>query len=316
MENAVQKNAELNNTPGNGEDPKAGRSKKNSYTVTIDITKIWKYRLVARSSYYVVTLLLLLAWYFAFRGIYKYASFWSIQMGVPLPTLSIFGNPFETNYYIETFFSFWILIYTWQLSTKVKTYQEIKRRWFIFSMMLIGIVAQFLWAFSVPLAKIFIPFLNSKAGEVSLNDKGLENTILSNFSNIMHLVFAIPVIIIILVLLWLFKIFYEHKKELLDAFGKWEYVFKIPGWMLSFLNEDRQRRLATSLHKFFTEKNPLKLPEPDIFLGPNSATREMAVIQGKSLTLNIMIIGNIGTGKSAALGLPIANQILDYMASL
>ncbi|MGQ0512912.1 hypothetical protein ACT453_01860 [Bacillus sp. D-CC] len=38
----------------------------------------------------------------------------------------------------------------------------------------------------------------------------------------------------------------------------------------------------------------------------------MAVIQGKSLTLNIMIIGNIGTGKSAALGLPIANQILEY----
>lgn len=42
----------------------------------------------------------------------------------------------------------------------------------------------------------------------------------------------------------------------------------------------------------------------------------MAVIQGKSLTLNITIIGNIGTGKSAALGLPIANQILDYMASM
>ncbi len=83
-----------------------------------------------------------------------------------------------------------------------------------------------------------------------------------------------------------------------------------------FLNDDRQRKLATSLHKFFTEKNPSKLPEPDIFLGPNSATREMAVIQGKSLTLNIMIIGNIGTGKSAALGLPIANQILDYMASM
>ncbi|MDG2658585.1 hypothetical protein P7M12_23045, partial [Vibrio parahaemolyticus] len=112
------------------------------------------------------------------------------------------------------------------------------------------------------------------------------------------------------------KIFYEHKKELLDEFGKWEYVFKIPGWMLSFLNDDRQRKLATSLHRFFTEKNPSKLPEPDIFLGPNSATREMAVIQGKSLTLNIMIIGNIGTGKSAALGLPIANQILDYMASM
>ncbi|PGP44792.1 conjugal transfer protein TraG [Bacillus thuringiensis] len=316
MENAVQKNTELNNAPGNGEDPKAGKSKKNSYTVTIDISKSWKCRLAARSSYYVVTLLLLLAWYFAFRGIYKYASFWSIQMGASLPTLSIFGNPFETNYYIETFFSFWILIYTWQLSTKVKTYQEIKRRWFIFSMMLIGIVAQYLWAFSVPLAKIFIPFLNSKAGEVSLNDKGLEDTILSNFSNIMHLVFAIPVIIIILVLLWLFKIFFEHKKELLDEFGKWEYVFKIPGWMLSFLNDDRQRKLATSLHKFFTEKNPSKLPEPDIFLGPNSATREMAVIQGKSLTLNIMIIGNIGTGKSAALGLPIANQILDYMASM
>ena len=66
----------------------------------------------------------------------------------------------------------------------------------------------------------------------------------------------------------------------------------------------------------FSLKNPSKLPEPDIFLGPNSATREMAVIQGKSLTLNIMIIGNIGTGKSAALGLPIANQILDYMASM
>ncbi|MGG2134613.1 TraM recognition domain-containing protein [Bacillus sp. S2(2024)] len=317
MENTVQKNTDANPPP----EKKTGKSKslKNnnkSITLTIDVTKSWKYRLAARASYYVVTLLLLLAWYFAARGIYKYLFFWSIQIGVPLPILSIFGNPFDTHYYIETFFSFWILIYTWKVSTKIKTYQEIKRRWFIFAMMLIGIVMQYLWAFSVPLAKIFIPFLNSKAGEVSLNDKGLEDTMLSNFSNVMYLVFSIPVIIVILVLLWLFKIFYEHKKELLEEFKKWEYVFKLPGWILSFLSDDRQRKLATALHRFFTEKNPSKLPEPDIFLGPNSDTREMAVIQGKSLTLNVMIIGNIGTGKSAALGLPIANQLLDYMASM
>lgn len=88
-----------------GKIPKPERA-KNSYTVTIDLTKSWKYRLAARSSYYVVTLLLLLAWYFAFRGIYKYASFLVNTNGAPLPTLSIFGNPFETNYYIETFLAF------------------------------------------------------------------------------------------------------------------------------------------------------------------------------------------------------------------
>ncbi len=49
------------------------------------------------------------------------------------------------------------------------------------------------------------------------------------------------------------------KKELIDEFGKWEYVFKIPGWMLSFLNDDRQRKLATSLHRFFTEKKSIKI---------------------------------------------------------
>lgn len=318
MENAVQKNVDANPPPGEkpGKTKSKKDSKQKSITLTIDVTKSWKYRVAARSSFYIVTLLLLLAWYFAFRGMYKYLTFWSIQIGHPLPTIGIFGNPFGTNFYIETFFSFWILIYSWQLSTKIKTYQEIKRRWFVFGMMLLGIIMQYLWAFSVPLAKIFIPFLNSKANEVSLHDKGLEDTMISNFSNVMHLVFSIPVIIIILVLLWLFKIVYEHKKELLEDFKQWEYVFKVPGWLLSFMSDDRQRKLAAALHQFFTEKDPSQLPEPDIYLGPNSDTREMVVIQGKSLTLNVMIIGNIGTGKSAALGLPMANQLLDYMASM
>lgn len=82
------------------------------------------------------------------------------------------------------------------------------------------------------------------------------------------------------------------------------------------LNDDASTKTRYFITQIFHRKNPAKLPDPDIYLGPNSATREMAVIQGKSLTLNIMIIGNIGTGKSAALGLPIANQILDYMASM
>src|SRR5690606_13594852 len=52
---------------------------------------------------------------------------------------------------------------------------------------------------------------------------------------------------------------------------------------------------------------------PDIELGPHVETKEMVIMPGKDRTLNTMIIGSIGTGKTAALGLPMINQDLHHM---
>ena len=52
---------------------------------------------------------------------------------------------------------------------------------------------------------------------------------------------------------------------------------------------------------------------PDVVLGPNSKTKELVIQPGKDRTLNNIIVGSIGTGKTAALVLPILNQDLHWM---
>lgn len=66
------------------------------------------------------------------------------------------------------------------------------------------------------------------------------------------------------------------------------------------------------IQKFF--KTSDKEHWPDVVLGPDSENRELVVQPGRDRTLNNVIIGSIGTGKTAALVLPILNQDLHWMS--
>ena len=55
---------------------------------------------------------------------------------------------------------------------------------------------------------------------------------------------------------------------------------------------------------------------PDVVLGPETESRELVVQPGRDRTLNNIIVGSIGTGKTSALVLPIVNQDLHWMTKL
>lgn len=270
-----------------------------------------------RLPHIVVTSLFVISVWMLVRGFIKYSSLWLLQLGFPLIKIPILiGNPLNNPLLIEMIFSFIILIITWLLSTKVKAYQGIKMRVVVFFVMLGGISFQYLWATSIPIVKSFIPYLMLKQQMIYIENSALETAMFSNMSNLMLLFLSLPLIFYTLMLMWVAKFCNQHWGELVTHFKEWQYALRIPGFVGAFMDDEQKRESADKIKTFFDEKDPKLIPLPDVALGPNTKTGEMVYQKGKDRTLNNLIIGAIGTGKTSALILPIINQDLHHMTNM
>ena len=137
-----------------------------------------------------------------------------------------------------------------------------------------------------------IPFFENRLENVITTDDFIESILFEHTAGFYLMLIALPILFVGFVLLFLMSELGLNDQELKKAFFNFEYRGK---WLQKFS----------------------KLEEvdiwPDVELGLSIKNQEMVTIPGFDRSLNSLIVGGIGTGKTAALALPMLNQDLHHM---
>ncbi|MEK3992647.1 type IV secretory system conjugative DNA transfer family protein [Robertmurraya sp. FSL R5-0851] len=210
-------------------------------------------------------------------------------MGV-IPMFILFGDPTSPGR-IGYWLSALVLIVGWLVSTKFKKFQVPKWRVAWFLNMALGMLFYFLWMVSAPVYNSLLPYLGNRITSMDVSNIWLSVAV-GDTNTLLLTIMFIPTAVTLVSMMWLAGQYSQYSKDLNEAF--WEFEFK-----------------NAHLQKLF--KLEKKEHWPDVVLGPSSETKELIVQPGRDRTLNNIIIGSIGTGKTAALVLPIINQDLHWM---
>lgn len=247
----------------------------------------WK----AKLPLLVATILFLHSFYQMCRSLVNEILLFRAQATGEILSYTIFGDPLHPTFLGFTFVVLFF-IGTWLLSTRVAFYKPMKWRVFQFFVMFLGIVFTYVWLITSATYTKLVPYFSMRVDLINIENKTVQAILIDNTDQFFLLLMSLPLIALFMLFLFLGGLFTKNQEELIEAFSTFEVKGK---WIQRF-------------SKF--EKTDIW---PDIELGASSETGEMVTIPGRDRTLNSIIIGSIGSGKTAALGLPMINQDLHWM---
>ncbi|MGT8956893.1 DNA translocase FtsK [Bacillus cereus] len=157
----------------------------------------------------------------------------------------------------------------------------------------IAVDIQFLWFATAPIHAKVIPYLTDKSKHLNFGEyEALGHVLTGNFHTLTMIFVFLPTVFMILFTLWYSGHIVRYREEILKWVQKYEYKnHKLQKW---FNNQEEQIY-------------------PDVEIGPHIEHKEMVRIKGKDRTLNGIIIGPIGSGKTSSLIIPMINQDLHWM---
>ncbi|UAL49897.1 TraM recognition domain-containing protein (plasmid) [Sutcliffiella horikoshii] len=185
-----------------------------------------------------------------------------------------------------------VIIYSWLFSTRLLKFQPLAWRLTQFLIMLGGVVGHFLWHVTANTYQHVIPYFETRLTEVFIDHTGMRSVLINNTEHFFWLLVSLPYMCVFLVLLYIGGLFTKDQNDIVEAFRE----FKWSGRWLQKISDVEKREVW-----------------PDVELGPDIVSKEIVVQPGRDRTLNGIIIGSIGTGKTAALALPKINQDLHHM---
>lgn len=152
---------------------------------------------------------------------------------------------------------------------------------------------QFLWFATAPIHAKVIPYLTDKSKHLNFGEyEALGHVLTGNFHTFTMIFVFLPTVFMILFTLWYSGHIVRYREEILKWVQKYEYKnHKLQKW---FNSQEEQIY-------------------PDVEIGPHIEHKEMVRIKGKDRTLNGIIIGPIGSGKTSSLIIPMINQDLHWM---
>ncbi|EOO24626.1 hypothetical protein ICM_05022 [Bacillus cereus BAG1X2-3] len=157
----------------------------------------------------------------------------------------------------------------------------------------IAVDIQFLWFATTPIHAKVIPYLMNKAKHVNFGEyQAIGDVLTGNFHTLTTIFVFLPTVFMILFTLWYSGHIIRYREEILKWVQKYEYK-------------------NHKLQKWFNSQE--KQIYPDVEIGPHIKHKEMIRIKGKDRTLNGIIIGPIGSGKTSSLIIPMINQDLHWM---
>ncbi|HFK1465383.1 DNA translocase FtsK [Bacillus sp. YAF12_1] len=157
----------------------------------------------------------------------------------------------------------------------------------------IAVDIQFLWFATTPIHAKVIPYLMNKAKHVNFGEyQAIGDVLTGNFHTLTMIFVFLPTVFMILFTLWYSGHIIRYREEILKWVQKYEYK-------------------NHKLQKWFNSQEEQIYPDVDI--GPHIKHKEMIRIKGKDRTLNGIIIGPIGSGKTSSLIIPMINQDLHWM---
>lgn len=228
--------------------------------------------------------------FFILRAFTNYVLLVIAQFTGFLHSFILFGKP-EQPSILFFFISLVVFTASWLYSTKYFRKDKKKVRTLYFAINLCGVFINYLWLVTAPIYLSVIPFILSRESGVDYTSVWMK-VIIGDMNTISLTIFFIPTILVVLGLIWLSGHYSAYANELKEAFLKFE-----------LLNAKLQLLLMLKKTDHW----------PDVALGPETKSKELIIQPGRDRTLNNIIIGSIGTGKTAALVLPILNQDLHWM---
>lgn len=185
-----------------------------------------------------------------------------------------------------------ISVFTWLLSTRVSIFKNASLRVGIFFMAIMTVWGAVALYGMMIVRREVIPFFEQRLSQVIETNSLFESIVFDHTTGFYLMVLALPLMLMFFITLFLLTKFVQFEHELREPFLTFEWGGK---WLQAFAKWEN------------------KVYKPDIELGENSKTKEMVVLPGHDRTLNTMIVGPIGTGKTAALAMPVLNQDLHHM---
>ncbi len=207
-----------------------------------------------------------------------------------LKTGGYFGHPYNISFF-QFALSGIVLLFGFLLSTRVKLLEKRYIRRLYFYIVSTSVILTYAWLLLMATHSKVIPYLDNLIADVEVEGNTLQYFV-NDSSTSSILIMFIPLFIVGVIIYLLFEMYQSHTEQIKEKFYEFNWSGK---WLQRFSNMEKTSQL------------------PDMELGENSETSEMVVQPGKDRTLNNIIIGSIGTGKTAALGLPIINQDLHHI---
>lgn len=249
-----------------------------------------KNKLLPKLPLITVSILGLVSVFLTLRAIFNYFFLIIGQFTNAIPMFLLFGDPTDPG-----IIGYWLttacLITGWLVSTKFKSFKKKKWRILWFGNMAAGMASYFLWMVTAPVYNSLVPYLGELTNQIDATNVWIQ-VILGDTNTLLTTIVFIPTIVTLMSFMWLGGQYSQYSDAINEAF--WEFEFK-----------------NVHLQKLF--KLDKKEHWPDVVLGPALDTKEVIVQPGRDRTLNNIIIGSIGTGKTSALVLPIINQDLHWM---
>ncbi len=201
-----------------------------------------------------------------------------------------FGETQKVPFVFVVIFSI-VACFSWLLSTRVEFFQKRASRVIVFFLAVFtvwGVLAAY--GMTQTRSRI-VPFFEERLANVIETSNFFSSIVFEQTQGFYLMVTMLPLIVMLFISLFVLTKYVQHDKELNKPFFEYEWKGK---WLQRFAKLENQDYW------------------PDIELGLNDSN-EMVVMPGRDRTLNTMIVGAIGTGKTAALALPMLNQDLHHM---
>ncbi len=232
------------------------------------------------------------------RAFIKLIILYSTHVMLAVPSNWFIGEPHSKGF-IELGITVLVLGGAWTISTRVQSLQKPRYRMSIFFLMISGIALQYLWVTTAPIHEKLGPYFRSRVIEIADVENMVYREILltlgRNIDFFNKIILFLPLVIVGYIIIWLWKIHNEHPESTKAFILKYEAGLP-------------------TLKSFFAKQE--KEYTPDIPLGISVKTKSMVVQKGKDRTLNSVIIGPIGSGKTSALLLPMINADLHHMTKM
>ncbi|HDR4448858.1 TPA: TraM recognition domain-containing protein [Bacillus cereus] len=203
--------------------------------------------------------------------------------------------PIEITYVplILMFFSLFLGEFSFRFYSRIPALHVKNGKLFILIASHIAVDIQFLWFATAPIHAKVIPYLTDKSKHVNFGEyQAIGHVLTGNFHTLTMIFVFLPTVFMILFTLWYSGHIVRYREEILKWVQKYEYKnHKLQKW---FNSQEQQIY-------------------PDVEIGPHIEHKEMVRIKGKDRTLNGIIIGPIGSGKTSSLIIPMINQDLHWM---
>lgn len=229
--------------------------------------------------------------YFTLRATFNYLFLLVGQFLDGIPSFILFGDSTKPGFILFIISTVWLIL-GWLITTKFHKFQSPFWRQFWFWNMFVGVFLHYVWLVTAPVYNKLLPYIGERINSLVVDNIWLMVAV-GDTNTLLITIMFIPTIVCFMMMIWLSGQYSQYSSDLKEAFKEFEFK-------------------SVRLQKWFKME---KIEHwPDVVLGPDSDTKEFVVQPGRDRTLNNIIIGSIGTGKTAALVLPILNQDLHWMS--